>query len=434
MKHKTKNTKLFSSEAGQAMITAVVLLLFVSVAIMLGLGSTAIKDLRITANFVQSKQSYLAAESGVEDVTYRLKNAMAVSSPEVLILNGATATTTFTDVGSDKELISESDLESGVRKVRSLLTVTTSSSDSGFNYGVQVGAGGFILENSSSVKGNVYSNGPISGAGNFIYGDAISAGASGLVDGIHATGTVRAHSINDADIDKDAYYVTKTGTTVTGTSYPGSADQPTLPLPISDSQISDWEADALAGGTHTSPCPYLITTTVTLGPKKINCDVEISGSAVVTLTGTLWVVGNIEVKNTSRLQVSPSLPGKSVAIIADNAANRTTSSKVELENSSTFVGSGAGSYILFASQNNSAETGGSETAIDVNNTVSGALLLFSGHGETRLSNSINIKEVSGYRIRTKNTAQVIYESGVASALFTGGPSGSLDIKEWREIK
>jgi hypothetical protein len=77
---------------------------------------------------------------------------------------------------------------------------------------------------------------------------------------------------------------------------------------------------------------------------------------------------------------------------------------------------------------------GSEWVITGKNNVTGSLVMYAGHGETIVENNINFKEVTGYKIRSKNNAVVIYESGLASPLFTGGPSGGLNIKEWREVK
>src|SRR3989344_2148337 len=112
-------------------------------------------------------------------------------------------------------------------------------------------------------RGIVFSSGPIMGHNsNIVRGDVISAGPSGLADGIHATSSVYAHTISNSNIDKDAYYTTISGTNVGGVSYPGSPDQATSSLPISDAKIDEWKAEALAGGTYSSPCPYTISGTV----------------------------------------------------------------------------------------------------------------------------------------------------------------------------
>jgi hypothetical protein len=96
-----------------------------------------------------------------------------------------------------------------------------------------------------------------------------------------------------------------------------------------------------------------------------------------------------------------------------------------LQNSAVFEGSGTnGSNVLFVSQNSSAETGGNTTAITVKNTVSGDLLVYASHGLISIENSVELIEVSAWRVRALNTAQVTYDSGLASTLFTSGPGAS----------
>jgi hypothetical protein len=125
--------------------------------------------------------------------------------------------------------------------------------------------------------------------------------------------------------------------------------------------------------------------------------------------------------------------GRSVAFIADNPTNRTTSSKIELQNNAVFHGAGANSYILMISQNNSNEIGGSEVAVQMKNNATGAVLLYAAHGEVLVENGSGLKEVTGYYIHTKNNTQIVYESGIASILFTGGPGGGYTIGAWEEI-
>lgn len=430
-----KKFRRVNLQGGQAIITSVVFLLFISLSLMLGIANSSIREFKITQDTVKSTQSYFTAESGIEDVTYRLKSGKQVGVTQTLALNDATTTVTMTDIGSNKkEILSSSNFDNLIRKVRTQLTV--SSVGASFVYGVQVDDGGFDLQNTATIVGNVYSNGPITGANsNIIKGDIVSAASTGLISGVHSTSSAYAHTISNSTIDKDVYYQTLINTTVGGVSYPGSADQPKANLPITDAIVAQWESDAAAGGTIESPCPYNITSSVSIGPKKIACDFEISGSPTVTLTGPLWVTGNIEVENTATVRISSSIGNKSLAIIADNPSNRTTSSKVTLQNSATFIGSGfAGSYILLLSQNNSAETGGNEDAIDVKNSAEGDLLVYAGHGNVSIQNSVSLKEVSGYKVTAKNSAQVTYTSGLSSLLFSSGPSGSFIINGWREVK
>lgn len=301
-----------------------------------------------------------------------------------------------------------------------------------FHYGVQSGRGGFTLENSSSITGNVYAGGSIIGSSqNYIHGDVVSAGPDGLVYGIHATSSVYAHTIGNAStatiVDKNSYYaLSQINTTVYGTSHPNSPDLATTSLPISDTQIGEWETAAAAGGTATcSNGSYNISSgTVNLGPIKIPCDLNISGSSVVTLLGHIWVTGNITFQNFTSVKIDPSLGSESVAIIADNPSNRLTGSTIAVKNNTSFQNSGtAGSFVLLISQNNSSENGGGTRAIELENNVS-AMIAYAAHGLIELENSISLKEVTAYKITLKNSANVKYDTGLISTVFDSGPGGS----------
>lgn len=420
-------------EAGQVMLTMVIFFMFASLVVAFGVVNPILKQVAVSKNLVISKESYFLANSSLEDVFYRLKNNRTVGTTETLSLNNATTTTITTNTATGRKITSTADKNTNIRKMETNVVLGSGAS---FNYGVQTGPGGFILENSATLTGNIYSSGSVVGSGNTIYGDAVSAGPSGLIDGIHTTGSAYAHTITNSDVDINAYYVTKTSTTVDGISYPGSADQPTAPMPIDDEQIEAMEADALAGGVVTcSAGKYTITTTRTLGPIKIPCDLEISGTPTVTLGGAVWVTGNVEIKNSAVIRVSSSLGSQSVAIIADNPSNRTTSSKIDLANTSTFYGSGTtGSFVFLISQNESAELGGSEDAIQMDNSASGAVILYASHGLININNSATLKEVTGYKIKAKNTANIIYDTGLVNTLFTGGPGGGYEIIDWREVE
>ncbi len=295
--------------------------------------------------------------------------------------------------------------------------------------------------NNSGINGSVYANGPITGTGNVIKGGVVSAGASGSVDNIHATSTVYAHSITNSTVDGDAYYSSViTGSTVSGVKHPGSSDMPVSSMPISDSLIGQWETDAAAGGSATCTAgSYTITSDVTLGPKKIPCDLSISGNGtVVTLAGSVWVTGNISLSgsgnNGVQIKVSDSIGDKSAPLIADSSANPTTSGMITIDSSTQFFGStnNSDSYVMLISQNKSAEQGGANLAINVKNGAAGNLLTYAPHGQISLQNNVTLREVTAYKLSLSNNAIVIYNLGLAQSLFASGSSGSWKIKKWRE--
>jgi hypothetical protein len=430
---------------GQVMMVATVLFLVVSLTVILGLADPVLRQGRIAADLQGSRESYFLAESGIEDVLYRLRSGKPVGTSETLSLNGGTVTVSIVSTPTGKQIIATGDKDSDIRKIQSDVLLGTGIA---FHYGIQSGQGGFSLANSSSVTGNVFSSGSIIGAGgNMINGDVVSAGASGLIYGIHATGTAYAHNLGNAGagtiVDKDAYYQNKTNTTVTGTLHPGSADQPVAPLPISDAQISQWESDALAGGIMaSSDCDNYssssntctISTSRSLGPKKIPFNLLIkSSSGILTISGPLWVTGNITAQTGPTIKMSPSLGGQNVAVIADNPSDQTGSGIIDIGQSTIFQGSGSvGSFVFMISQNNSAETGGSTNAISMQQGAS-ALVAYASHGQITLSQSANVKEVTAYKIVLTQSANVTYDTGLPSVLFESGPSGGYDISDWKEI-
>jgi hypothetical protein len=424
-------------DSGQAMMMVTIFFLVISLAIIFGLTGPLVKHKRIIAEASTSRQSYFWAEAGIEDTILRLKKNLDVLAFENLrSFSNASVDVTVADTSDGKVITAESRVDNLVRKVRANIIIGSGVS---FHYGIQAGNGGIILENTSSVDGNVYSNGPANGNGptnNFVRGVLISAGPDGLVNNLRATSSVYAHTITNATIDGNAYYQVISGSSVAGTRYLGSADQDFTQLPIPDSQIDEWKSEAEAGGEISAPCPYKINSATTIGPVKINCDLEISGNNYnIILNGNVWVVGNIKITNSPTLMIPSSFGNLGVAVIADNPSNQTTSSKISLANSAVFQGSGAPrSFIFFVSQNKSAEIGGGEVAIDVQNTVSGDLLVYAGHGELSVQNNVELREATAHRIRLKNSAKVKYKTGLANLLFSSGPSGGYEILNWEEVE
>lgn len=415
---------------GAAIITVVMFFVVITTAIAIGLSSPVVREYVTARDFEKSKGAYYLSEAGHEDALYRIKTARPIGAEEVLILDGNTATTTITNISSTQKSVSSiGDIARNTRHVKSTLTTSSGAS---FSFGVQTGNGGIYLENTSSVTGNVYSNGLVDGTGSSVVsGTVVSAGPTGRVEGIHSGGSMYAHTIENSVVGGDAYYQAKTGTTVTGTSYPGSSDQEASTFPISDAQIAQWEADAQAGGTYSSPCT--INSETTWSARKVTCS-ELEISDTLTLTGMVWVTGNVQIKNPrGKVVLHSSLGEQSAGIIADNPSNRTTSSKIVLSQSATFEGSGTpGSYVFLISQNNSAELGGDEKAITIGQTASGDILLYAAHGEVLIAQASALKEVTAHKVRLQNSANVTYTSGLANVLFVGSPSGAWLVNDWKE--
>lgn len=422
-----------NKKGGAAILLMVLLFTLGAFVITVGISKGTYLDVVNTRMLLESRQSYYTAESGVEDAVYRHMEGMSIGSSEVLTLGSTTATTTITTVIDEKRIATKAMYMSRTRKMSAIIRVGNGAS---FNFGMQSDVGGITMNNSSSVTGNAYANGPIIGGGSsMIRGDVISAGPAGLIDGVHATGSAWAHTIDDSTIDKDAYYQTISSSAVAGTSYPGSADQATSSLPIEDSLIEEWKVQAEAGTVISGPCPYVINADVTLSDTKILCDTTITGNNTdVILQGPVWVDGNLTLEKAS-FHVDASLGVKSVQIIVDDPESHATGSKITVSQSTNFYDDdGGNSYVLLLSRNSSAKNSGSETAINLTQSANGKVLVYAAEGKISLANSVSMKEVTGYRIELGNNTNVQYETGLASLLFSGGPGGAYIITAWNETK
>lgn len=402
-----------------------------------GFATLAVEGERTARATFDGKQSYFVAESGVEDALYRVIQGDTVSSQEVMRIGDSFATTTITDISGGKSVTTVGDVEDFIRNVKA--EITAGAAPISFTSALQGGEGGILMENSSSIEGDVYSNGDIIGKNSSeVDGSAVSAGPDGYVKGVEATGDVYANEIKNSFIEGDAYYQTISGTTVLGTSYPGSPDLATTSLAITDTQIEEWKTSAEAGGTITSPCPYELDSGVTtIGPIKINCDLKVKNSADLKLTGHVWVKGNITMENSADIIVDNSMGSDAVVIVADDPSNPESQGWIELKNSVDFIGNGqTGSYILLISQNTSAENGGSNTAIDISNKVDGDFLVFAGHGKVVLQNKIELTGVSAYETHLQNKAKIIYDSDLSNLTFSssGTSSSGYSFSTWNEIE
>lgn len=454
----------YKQKNGQAAMTAVIFLIFIMLSMLGAVTFTSLSVAKGAERSFRSRTSFFASEAGIDDAVYRFKRGKNVSGSFTLLLNGAVSTTTInTPLPSQKEIISSSNFNESFRALKSILSTGFGTS---FVYGVQVGAGGLEMENTSKIIGSVYSNGHILGGNSpSITGDAFAAGTS-RIDGMTVNGSARAgliinstvgvnatsstdvqsvtigknayaNNIINSTIGQNAYFWTSiSGSSVGGSQFPSTPIPSVLPaaqMPIPDSQIDTWESDATSGGIISSPCPYQPANGVILGPIQINCDVIIEGTKIVTMNGIIWIKGNFKIKNSAQLKLASSFGTKSGILIVDNPSNRLTSSQISVENSSKIIGSGSpGSYILAISRNNSAEFGGGTKAIDVQNSAN-APIYYAPHGSIHIENNANLKEATAYKLEIENSATVTYESGIANANFSSGPSGGWSISEWKEV-
>lgn len=175
----TSDVRHPTSDKGQAIITAVIFLLFISLAVVFGFSAPIIKESEISRNSIMARTSYFLAEAGIEDAVFRIKSGKQISASETIILDGYEAITSITGAANEKEITSVGNASGWIRKVKTKLTTDIGAE---FHYGAQAGEGGVEMNSNSRIEGaggtagNIYSNGNIEGANNaVITGDAIVA-------------------------------------------------------------------------------------------------------------------------------------------------------------------------------------------------------------------------------------------------------------------
>lgn len=414
-----RNTK---KSGGQAALLTVVLILFAMLILIGTVSGLALRGAKVAELDYKSRRSYFLSESGSEDAAYRLISGKNLPSWYELALypasGGATTSVSVADVLGGKEILSSASLDTLQRAVKSLLKTGTGVS---FHYGVQVGEGGLEMGNGSKIIGDVFSNGNISGGGSSqsrITGTAQAAGNHSISD-IRVGNNAWAQSFSNCIVDGVASYLTGfSGCTASSTEVMSQTTQPQV-FPITEAQINSWKADAAAGGTQSS---YTLGngSSGSLGPKKINGDITLGNGAALTLTGTVWVTGTVNVgNNEATIGLAPAYGDLSGVLIVDG--------KVNLGNKVILQGSGAaGSYLMLL-----VMTGGDD-AIEIGNNATAAIF-YAPNGEIEIGNGLSLREVTGYSLEVGNNASVTYESGLANVNFSSGPSGGWQIDYWKEV-
>ena len=405
-----------------SIIMLFVLIIMLSIA--LSVSSLVLYSQKISANAIKSTQSYYAAESGIEDALLRLSNnpQMAPISYS-LTINGTIADVTIPDmIGGSRAITSRGSNDDIIKDMQAVYSFDGEGVN--FNFGVQVGTGGLQMNGpQTNVKGNVFSNGNITGSGT-IDNDVIIAGNGNSIEDVYVSGNVLAYSCLDSADVGNLIYVTGGAHTcnVRGTTSVQSEEIPIQPLPISQSQIDTWKTEAEAGTTISGNLTLSGTQQATHGPVKITGNLTLSNSAILTVTGTVHVAGDITLSNTSKIKLDSSYGSLGGVVLADGTINMSNSSVVE--------GSGqSGSYVLLLSANVS------DSAISLSNSVNNttnSAIFYAGSGGITVNNSAKARELTAKKIIMNNSAVIEYESGLTNTFFSNGPSGGWKVTSWSE--
>ncbi|MFY9463434.1 MAG: choice-of-anchor R domain-containing protein [Candidatus Sungiibacteriota bacterium] len=204
---------------------------------------------------------------------------------------------------------------------------------------------------------------------------------------------------------------------------------PRQEMPISDGVIQDWKNDAAAGGICgiadgcDSGGNYKLTNNATgvLGTKKITGKLEIDNGAVLTVTGTLWIMGDFILSNPfSVVKLASSYGSLSGVIITD-------SKFITAKGSLSGSGNPASHVMVVA-----AKDAIGEEIITADNNSSG-VIYYAPKGRIKFSNNAFAKEATAYGMTLDNNAIITYDSGLADVQFSSGPSGGYAIEYWKQV-
>lgn len=432
MRKPSEKLKTLQQERGFAVFLAIILVLVVALVIILGIGLTTLNNIRSVRNALYSIKSYYVAESGIEDLLLRLLDReMQIPSGDSYTLkvgDGLTAIIPGEIIGGSRTIISEGNVKERIRKVQISIIITTDQIS--FFFGAQVGEEGMEMGNNSEVQGNVFSNGNIipakGGDKGFIRGTVKVANEGNRIEGLIVDENAYTHTCKYCTIAGILWYVSSyENCDATGgkKQLPGQINPKDLPITLE--QINKWKETAVSGGVI--PTDYVLDGKVTdyLGPKKIEGTMVIDNGANLIVTGTIWVVGNIVIRNGAIIELDNGTYGStSGVIIADG--------KIDIRPNVVIEGSGEkGSYVLLLSTNISLDK--SSPAINVDNTTQGAIF-YAFRGLIVIRNRVEAREVTGYKIFLDNNAIINYEVGLEDTAFSSGPGGGWQITGWEEVE
>lgn len=202
---------------------------------------------------------------------------------------------------------------------------------------------------------------------------------------------------------------------------PGAQD-----FPVSSSQIEDWKTEAVAGQTINGN--YNLSSSGSLGPAKIVGNLTVEDNRILTMTGTIWVTGNIVIENGSSVVLGSGYGSGSGVLLADG--------RIDISNNTTFAGSGqSGSYIMALTTSDCplSDSCNGDYAIEVENNIE-AVILNAQNGTIKMSNNANAKQITAYKVFLEENTEINYETGMTNASFVNGPSGGWSVSSWGETQ
>jgi hypothetical protein len=161
---------------------------------------------------------------------------------------------------------------------------------------------------------------------------------------------------------------------------------------------------------------------------RINGDLTISSGATLTINGTLYITGNLNMSGAGKIQLGSSYGTGAGVIVVDGTT--------DLSGGALITGNGqAGSYAFLVSTNTLCPMGvscGNNYAIDASGGTGSVVLVAQGGG-IRFTGGASAKAAVASYMYLSGGTTLVYETGLANVNFSSGPGGTWVVDEWQEI-
>ncbi len=432
------------NDRGQASLVLVLILGLVSIMSVLASSTLSVSNVQIEDTITDTNQAWYAAWSGIDEIMYRVRAHQEFGESYTVglnLANGATVSASVTG-DSNQKIVKSSGFAKGIIKNLEV-TIASSSSKASFVFAAQAGEGGFELEGNTTVtgnnntQGNVYSNGPVLG----IRASSGNAGSK-ILGSVWAVGNIGGLSSPDTGglyIQKNAWANTLTACLVEGNvrasvpptncPYSGSfsISDPPVPAALTSVDAAYWRDRALQGGVWEGDCNVASSDgtdcsngTRNIGNRKINGNLNVPSGVNLTVTGPLWVKGDVNISQNNTLFTSEEVGKNSIMIVASDPDNPAIKGRVVTSSNVQFDRNSQGSGIIFISENQSVDC--SSPAIDMTSNTA-TVVFVAINGCINVGSNSQINGILGKKIHIKNNSTIKYDPSLARAIVVPDSGG-----------
>jgi Tfp pilus assembly protein PilX len=395
MKIENCKLKITSKKSpGQILIVGII---FMAVILILSatLFSRVANYIHFNSNDITREQATNLAEAGLEKALWQLNQTAGSYTGEANTALGTTGTFTvqITPKSSNVKTVTVTGYVPNSTNPRAKRTIKTDAviSDTiiAFNYGVQVGTSGLNMGQSSQVVGSVYSNKT---------GTSITGNLSSTITGdAWAVGTIS----NPPSVP------------------PGKKHENQSPTQMPAVDYQYWKDTATVGGvidcTQTpSACNLTGSGTAIIGNKKYLGNLTLGQSKVVTMNGPVYVTGNLDMGQSSRINLDNSYGSNSTVLILDGTIDIGQSAQINPTNATPK------GYIMLVTT--------TTDTIDISQSGVNAIF-YALNATVSLGQSTHATAIIAKGLTLGQSTILTYDNGLASTDFSSGPGGSWAIKK-----